>query len=348
MQGYGARGGRRRRDRLRLVVLAESSRLRGAADALDDRGRRGVARARRARSAKRAAASSSMATGPRATPEYMESLAAGDRAPGVHGHRAHHVHGRPSPSAGACYYERCAAALARGREVYIHDNCQPLSFDFTLRDPYLLHVARRLRSREDRAARRARCDLRRPGVSPTFRENLTRPAPGILFCGRLGDVEVAAAGPAHRQAEGRSIAELAREAGQDPLDFFFDFALAIGSTQASSRKLFQNDDAGVAPLLRHPAGVIALSDAGAHLDLLVRRGLRPVLPAALGARDRHLHAGRGRAAADEPIPASQVSHSGRADEIAPGAWADLLLFDPQAVGVSNLGGWEICPAAAGA
>jgi len=27
---------------------------------------------------------------------------------------------------------------ARGNEVYIHANCHPLSFDFTLRDPYLM------------------------------------------------------------------------------------------------------------------------------------------------------------------------------------------------------------------
>ena len=32
-----------------------------------------------------------------------------------------------------------AAAIGRGHEVYIHTNCQPLSFDFTLREPYILY-----------------------------------------------------------------------------------------------------------------------------------------------------------------------------------------------------------------
>ena len=50
-------------------------------------------------------------------------------------------------------------------------------------------------------------------------------------------------------------------AGQDPLDYVFDLPL---DTQLVA-KLFQNDDAGVAPLLKHQAGVVALSDAGAHL-----------------------------------------------------------------------------------
>ena len=48
---------------------------------------------------------------------------------------------------------------------------------------------------------------------------------------------------------------------KDPLDYVFDLPL---DTQLVA-KLFQNDDAGVAPLLKHPAGVMALSDAGAHL-----------------------------------------------------------------------------------
>ena len=53
----------------------------------------------------------------------------------------------------------------------------------------------------------------------------------------------------------------ARSGGKDPLDYVFDLPL---DTQLVA-KLFQNDDAGVAPLLKHPAGVVALSDAGAHL-----------------------------------------------------------------------------------
>jgi hypothetical protein len=43
-----------------------------------------------------------------------------------------------APDVALGYYERCAAARARGNELYIHAACQPLSFDFTLRDPYLM------------------------------------------------------------------------------------------------------------------------------------------------------------------------------------------------------------------
>jgi N-acyl-D-amino-acid deacylase len=57
------------------------------------------------------------------------------------------------------------------------------------------------------------------------------------------------------------VTQLARAEGKDPLDYVFDLDLGVQLVA----KLFQNDDAGVAPLLKHPAGVVALSDAGAHL-----------------------------------------------------------------------------------
>ena len=148
-------------------------------------------------------------------------------------------------------YERCAQALARGREVYIHANCQPLSFDFTLREPYLLY------SHDAFDAVKALAAEERGGIyqDAAFRErlrhNFKNPEEGILFYGDWSQVERTAC---------RSR-ELAAREGKDPLDYVFDLPLDMQLVA----KLFQNDDAGVAPLLKHPAGVIALSDAGAHL-----------------------------------------------------------------------------------
>ena len=66
------------------------------------------------------------------------------------------------------------------------------------------------------------------------------------------------------EVDERPVTELARAAGKDPLDFFFDLPLDTPLIA----KLFQSNDAGVAPLLQHDAGVLALSDAGAHLIFL--------------------------------------------------------------------------------
>ncbi len=58
------------------------------------------------------------------------------------------------------------------------------------------------------------------------------------------------------------------QAGRDPLDWFFDLPLDTPLIA----KLFQNNDAGVAPLLKHESGVVALSDAGAHLIFMCDAG----------------------------------------------------------------------------
>src|SRR5439155_27181382 len=79
-----------------------------------------------------------MATGPRATPEFMESLAADTGRPAFIV-TVLTMYNRAQPERALEMYERCAQAKARGHEVYIHANCQPLSFDFTLREPYLLY-----------------------------------------------------------------------------------------------------------------------------------------------------------------------------------------------------------------
>ena len=92
-----------------------------------------------------------MATGARATTEFMESLAADTGRPAFMV-TVLTMYNDAAPDVALGYYERCAAARARGHEVYIHTSCQPLSFDFTLRNPYLLLLPRRLRPREGGAS----------------------------------------------------------------------------------------------------------------------------------------------------------------------------------------------------
>jgi len=99
-------------------------------------------------------------------------------------------------------------------------------------------------------------------------------------------------------------------------------------------KLYQNDDAGVAPLLRHPAGVIALSDAGAHLIYFCDAGfgLHFLAHWVRETGTFTLEEGVRRLTSD---PARKYRIPGRGT-IAPGMWADLLLFSPEKVGLSSL------------
>ena len=260
-----------------------------------------------------------MATGPRATPEFMEALAAQTRRPAFIV-TVLTMYNRAQPTRALEMYERCAQALARGHEVYIHANCQPLSFDFTLREPYILYShdafdAVKAAAPEERAA-----IYRQPAFREQLRRDFREPKQGILFYGDWTQVE----------RDGVPVTDLARRAAKDPLDYVFDLPLDVQLVA----KLYQNDDAGVAPLLKHPAGVIALSDAGAHLIYFCDAGyglhflahwVRELGTFTLEEGVRRL--------TNDPARKYRIPNRGL---IAPGYKADLVLFDPANVGVSAL------------
>ena len=256
-----------------------------------------------------------MATGPRATPEFMESIAAQTRRPAFIV-TVLTMYNRAHPQRALEYYERCAQAIARGHEVYIHTSCQPLSFDFTLREPYILYSHDAF-DRVKAAAPEARAAIYRdPAFRARLRENLREPKSGILFHGDWSQVEL----------DGVAVTRLAA----DPLDYVFDLPL---DTQLVA-KLFQNDDAGVAPLLRHPAGVVALSDAGAHLIYFCDAGFGLHFLAHWVRETRTFSLEEGvRRLTRDPALRYRIPRRGTLEE---GHWADLVLFDPATVGVSAL------------
>jgi N-acyl-D-aspartate/D-glutamate deacylase len=230
------------------------------------------------------------------------------------------MYDRANPGRALDYYERCSRAIARGHELYIHTSCQPLSFDFTLREPYILYSHDAF-DRVKAAAADVRGPIYRdPSFRQRLRENFSNPKSGILFFGDWSQVEL----------DGVPVTRLAAAAKQDPLDFVFDLPL---DTQLVA-KLFQNDDAGVAPLLRHPAGVIALSDAGAHLIYFCDAGFGLHFLA-------HWVREMGTFTLEEGVR-RLTSHPARhyripdRGTIEAGKWADLLLFDPRKVGLSGL------------
>jgi N-acyl-D-aspartate/D-glutamate deacylase len=260
-----------------------------------------------------------MATGPRGTTEFMESIAAGTGRP-VFMVTVLTMYNQAQPERALQYYERCAAAVARGHEVYIHTSCQPLSFDFTLREPYLMysHDAFDPVKAADPSERSAL--YRGEKFRSRLRENLRNPKAGILFYGDWSQVE----------QDGVPVTQLAQQARKDPLDYVFDLPL---DTQLVA-KLFQNDDRGVAPLLKHPSGVVALSDAGAHLIYFCDAGfgLHFLQHWVRETGTFTLEEGVRRLTSD---PARKYRIPGRG-RIAAGCHADLVLFDPATAGISPL------------
>ena len=98
-------------------------------------------------------------------------------------------------------------------------------------------------------------------------------------------------------------------------------------------KLFQNNDAGVAPLLKHEQGVVALSDAGAHLIYFCDAGfgLHFLQHWVRETGSFTLEEGVRKLTSD-PAAKYRIPRRGK---IEAGAWADLVLFDPAGVGISS-------------
>jgi N-acyl-D-amino-acid deacylase len=265
-------------------------------------------------------------------PDAMEEIAA------RHGRRifmstAVALYNEQHPERALGMFDACAAAQARGNELYIQLTCQPLSFDFTLASayPFYSHPAFDPIKAYDREQLKA--VFRDPGFRERFRADLRNPKPGTVFQGNWQRVIVAApVKPENAGLADRTIADIARAAGRDPLGVLLDLGLEEDLDTGLIGRFFNAVDEGVEPLVKHKAGVIALSDAGAHLVYLCDAGFGLYF---LG------HWVRERGAFDlaegvRRLTGHQAGLYAIPDRghVAVGARADLLLFDPATVGIS--------------
>jgi hypothetical protein len=274
-----------------------------------------------------------MATGTRGSPDIMESIVEDTGRP-AYISTVLTMYNEGNPSLGATYYERCAQALARGHELYILTSCQPLSFDFSLTDPYVL-----LSHSAFDAVKTSTADLlpavyRSAEFREAFRKNLKQPQAGILFLGNWRHIEVGqTVRPENQRLEGVSIQALADQQGLDPVDVFLDLALSEDLGTHFVGKFFNNNDEGVAPSLKHPASVITLSDAGAHLTYMCDAGFGLYFLSHWVRETGHFTLSEGiRRITSEPADRFRIPDRGR---LQVGLPADMLLFNPTTVGISK-------------
>jgi hypothetical protein len=223
-----------------------------------------------------------VASGSRATPDYLEAIAADTGRP-TFMVTVLTMYSSSNPGRAMTYFERCSEALKRGREVYIHANCQPLSFDFTLREPYpfmALAAFDRIKAAKPDELPAIYAD---PAFRQAFRDSLKNPKQGVLFSGDWSKVEI----------DGVPLPQLAGRT--DPLDFFCERPLLIYFCDAGFGLHF------LAHWVRE-TGVFTLEEGVRRLT-------------------------------SDPARKYRIPDRG---EIRRGAWADLVLFDPKTVGVSNL------------
>jgi N-acyl-D-aspartate/D-glutamate deacylase len=259
---------------------------------------------------------------------WLESLAAGAGRPFI---IAALLHSNVTPEAVFEDLSDIAAARARGHRLYGAVSPCPLTFEFTMHSPYVF---------EGLAAWRPAMEA---GDGPEFRALLSstrlRDAvkaeverPGRrMFNGEWHLMKVLRVrDPVRAHLEGRTVEECARAAGAHPLDCMFDLALAEDLDTLFVGTLLNSDEEAVGRMLSDPGALISLSDAGAHLEFFCDAGFglhvlgHWVRERGLMSLERAVRRLTGEAA-----DAFGIRDRGR---IAPGAWADLLLFDPETVG----------------
>ena len=274
-----------------------------------------------------------MATGTRGSPDIMESIVEDTGRP-AYISTVLTMYNEGNPSLGATYYERCAQALKRGHELYILTSCQPLSFDFSLTDPYVLLSHSAFDVVKSATANSLPGVYRSAEFRDTFRKNLKEPKEGILFLGNWRHIEVGPTiRPENQKLEGQNIQALADQQGLDPVDVFFDLALSEDLGTHFVGKFFNNNDEGVAPSLKHPASVITLSDAGAHLSYMCDAGFGLYFLSHWVRDTGHFTLSEGiRKITSEPADRFRIPERGR---LQVGLPADMLLFDPATVGISK-------------
>jgi N-acyl-D-aspartate/D-glutamate deacylase len=138
---------------------------------------------------------------------------------------------------------------------------------------------------------------------------------------------------AHRNYTDVSVAEIGVQRGTDPVDTLLDLALESDLVCQFGIPIMNVDEAIVGKLIRHPAGLLALSDAGAHVDTLADQGFTSTL---LGhwVRERQALSLEEAVRLVTSVPARVYGMRDRG-ELRPGYAADVVLFDPTRIGLER-------------
>jgi N-acyl-D-aspartate/D-glutamate deacylase len=259
---------------------------------------------------------------------YLESIAADSGRPVL---IAALQHNPLNPDAVFQRVREIKAAQGRDRKLIAQVSCTPLTMDFTLASPYCFESLAAWKPAMEVHGEALKAIYADPAFRAAVKDDLVKFRGMRLFNSewdKLKIVEVADA--THRACEGRSIAELAEAAGSHPLDWFLDFGLKEDLRTLFTAELLNSDEAAVGRLISDPDSHVALSDAGAHLTFLCDAGFGLHL---IGhwARDRGIMtiAEAVRKLTSQPAALFGIRDRGR---LAPGYAADLMLFDPAAIG----------------
>ena len=227
-------------------------------------------------------------------------------------------------------------ATDRGTEMWGQVSCRPLSMEFTMESPYLFEGIHAWRP----AMECATLELYKNIIEDSnFRSHLLNEieddAQVRLFNGDWDKIIVREVqNKKYLPLEGRSIKDIASEANVNPLEWLLDHSLnENGMDTLFIAMLLNSDEEAVGKLLKHPRSNITLSDAGAHLTFFNDAGYglymlqKWVRENEVMSIEEAIYNLTGKQA-----DIYRIDQRGR---LVPGQYADMMLINPDKVGVSQ-------------
>ncbi len=227
-------------------------------------------------------------------------------------------------------------ATNRGTEMWGQVSCRPLSMEFTMESPYLFEGIHAWRP----AMECATLELYKNIIEDSnFRSHLLNEieddAQVRLFNGDWDKIIVREVqNKKYLPLEGRSIKDIASEANVNPLEWLLDHSLnENGMDTLFIAMLLNSDEEAVGKLLKHPRSNITLSDAGAHLTFFNDAGYglymlqKWVRENEIMSIEEAIYNLTGKQA-----DIYRIDQRGR---LVPGQYADMMLINPDKVGVSQ-------------
>jgi len=239
------------------------------------------------------------------------------------------------PGVGRDLLDAMGAAQARGRQVVGQVSPRPFELWTRLDAPgVLVRVLPTLNA----AVKAGGADGVRhlaadPEAMGRLREEGARIRPSLIFSGRWDHVHVRYS-PRGSDVRDRDVATVAAARGEDPIDVLIDTAIRDDFETQFAIAMRSPDDARLGELVGHPAAQLGGSDAGAHTQSNTD-SCYAVWTLQHWVRERRVLT---LEAAVAMLTGRQADLFGLADRgrIRPGAYADLVLFEPDRVGIDDV------------
>jgi N-acyl-D-aspartate/D-glutamate deacylase len=207
-------------------------------------------------------------------------------------------------------------------------SCQPTEIQFNLRNPFIFgpyEVCHQLFNRSVEEQTRVYSD---PTFRAAFRDAYTR-TPKV-FSGHWQLIEICKVKkPEHQALLGKTIVALSKEANKDPMDTFFDIAIADELGTEFSMAMLNFEPALLREVITDSRVMLGLSDGGAHVDMLCNTGY-PTYLLGTWVRERQVMSLERAVQRLTSEPAQLFGLHDRGT-IARGKAADLVVFDPRTV-----------------